>query len=364
MPGISKAAVMVAVNKPLEFIEYPLPTPEKGAMVVKVLCCTICGSDLHTWLGRRHGPTPAILGHEIVGEIVEMGDGVTHDSGDRPLSLGDRVTWTIMDNCGKCYYCREKGLMMKCLHLKKYGHDNCEKPPHLEGGFAEHCYINPGTCVIKIPDNVTNEEAAPANCALATVSAGWDTLDVRPFENVLIQGAGALGVYASALASHRGCHKVIVTDIAEHRLAFVKEFGATDVINTKGMQETEIVQAVQSLTGGFGVDVAMEVAGVPALIPVGLKSLRKGGRMVLHGTSFAGANFTYDASDIIWRWLQIRGVHNYDAKHLQMGVDFLSQAKHKFPFHKLATHRYPLSRINEAMKVAESGVGIRVAVLP
>ncbi len=98
--------------------------------------------------------------------------------------------------------------------------------------------------------------------ALATVSAGWDTLDVRPFENVLIQGAGALGVYASALASHRGCHKVIVTDIAEHRLAFVKEFGATDVINTKGMQEAEIVQAVQSLTGGFGVDVAMEVAGV------------------------------------------------------------------------------------------------------
>jgi putative phosphonate catabolism associated alcohol dehydrogenase len=360
----STAAVMTGVNTPLELIQYPLPKPEKGAMVVKVLCCTICGSDLHTWLGRRHGPTPAILGHEIVGEIVEMGDGVTRDSGDRPLTVGDRVTWTIMDNCGKCYYCREKGLPMKCLHLKKYGHDNCEKPPHLEGGFAEHCYINPGTCVIKIPDNLTNEEAAPANCALATVSAGWDTLDVRPFENVLIQGAGALGIYAAALAGHIGCNKIIVTDIVDRRLAFVREFGATDVINTKGMKDDEIVQAVQSLTNGFGVDVAMEVAGVPALIPIGLKSLRKGGRMVLHGTSFAGAHFTYDASDIIWRWLQIRGVHNYDAKHLQMAVDFLSQTKQKFPFHKLATHRFPLREINEAMRVAESAVGIRVAVLP
>jgi putative phosphonate catabolism associated alcohol dehydrogenase len=364
MTGGSRAAVMTAAGKPLELWEYPLPKAEKGGIVVRILCCTICGSDLHTWLGRRSGPTPAILGHEIVGEVVELGEGVTHDSGDRPIKAGDRVTWTIMDNCGKCYYCREKGLMMKCLHLKKYGHDNCETPPHLEGGFAEHCYISPGTCVIKIPDNLTNEEAAPANCALATVTAGWDAAGLRSFENVLIQGAGALGIYAAALASHSGCNRIIVTDIVDARLEFAREFGATDVINTKGMKEEEIVRAVHSLTGGFGVDAAMEVAGIPALIPVGLRSLRKGGRMVLHGTSFSGANFTYDASDIIWRWLQIRGVHNYDTKHLQWGVDFLSQAKGRFPFHKLVTHRFPLSEINEAMKMAESGAGIRVAVLP
>jgi putative phosphonate catabolism associated alcohol dehydrogenase len=364
MRGISKAAVMVAANEPLEIWEYPLPEVEKGGMLVKILCCTICGSDLHTWLGRRSGPCPAILGHEIVGEVVELGDGVARDSGDRLLGIGDRVTWTIMDNCGKCFYCREKGLMMKCLHLKKYGHDSCEAPPHLQGGFAEYCYISSGTCVIKIPDNLTIEEAAPANCALATVSAGWDTLRLRPFENVLILGAGALGIYAAALAAHYGCNRVIVADGSDHRLGLVKEFGATDVINTTGMSEDRIVSAVRDLTGGYGVDAAMEVAGVPSLISVGLKSLRKGGRMVLHGTSFAGANFTYDASDIIMRWLQIHGVHNYDARHLQMGVDFLSQTKHKFPFFKLVTHRFPLDKINEAMRAAESGMGIRVAVVP
>jgi D-arabinose 1-dehydrogenase-like Zn-dependent alcohol dehydrogenase len=204
MGGTSRAAVMVAAKEPLEIWEYPLPVVEKGAILVKVLCCTICGSDLHTWLGRRQGPCPAILGHEIVGEIVELGEGATRDSVDRLLGIGDRITWTIMDNCGKCFYCREKGLMMKCLHLKKYGHDSCANPPHLQGGFAEYCYISPGTCVIKIPDNLTNEEVAPANCALATVSAGWDILKLRPFENVLILGAGALGIYAAALASHLG----------------------------------------------------------------------------------------------------------------------------------------------------------------
>jgi threonine dehydrogenase-like Zn-dependent dehydrogenase len=130
------------------------------------------------------------------------------------------------------------------------------------------------------------------------------------------------------------------------------------------MSGDEIASAMQDLTGGYGVDAAMEVAGVPSLIPVGLKSLRKGGRIVLHGTTFAGADFTYDASDIIMRWLQIHGVHNYDVRHLQMGVDFLSQTKRKFPFYKLVTHRFPLNKINEAMGVAESGVGIRVAVLP
>jgi D-arabinose 1-dehydrogenase-like Zn-dependent alcohol dehydrogenase len=94
---------------------------------------------------------------------------------------------------------------MKCRYLKKYGHDSCADPPHFNGGFAEYCYITPGTGVIKIPDELSDLEAAPANCALATVVAGWESAGLRPFENVLIQGAGALGLYAAALARHYGC---------------------------------------------------------------------------------------------------------------------------------------------------------------
>jgi threonine dehydrogenase-like Zn-dependent dehydrogenase len=269
-----------------------------------------------------------------------------------------------MDNCGKCYYCREKELMMKCRHLKKYGHDNCDEPPHFVGGFAEYCYITPGTCVIRIPDTLSDEEVAPANCALATVVAGWEAAEVKPFENVLIQGAGALGFYAAALAKHYGCKRIIVTDILDHRLDFIKAFGATDVINASGMSDKDIVLKVQKLTDGFGVDCAMEVAGIPALIPAGLKCLRTGGRYVEIGNSAPGANFTYDACDIVWRRLTLKGIHNYDARHLQAAVDLLAMTREKFPFKDIVTHRVSLENINEGLRLADSGKAIRVAVCP
>jgi L-iditol 2-dehydrogenase len=361
---MARAAVMTKTNGDLEIREYPLPRVEKGAILVRITCCTICGSDILCWSGRKKAPVPMILGHEIVGKIVEMGEGVAFDSGNRKLHVGDRITWTIMDNCGKCYYCREKGLMMKCLNLKKYGHDCCDDYPHFTGGFAEYCYITPGTCVVKIPDELTDEEAAPANCALATVIAGWEAAGLKPFENVLIQGAGALGFYAAALASHYGCRRIIVTDIAEARLEAIKSFGATDTLHTVDMKDEELIRAVQDLTDGFGVDVAMDVAIAPAIIPAGLKCLRMGGRYIEHGNTFPGANVTFDFSEVVFRCLTIRGVHNYDTRHLQWAIDFLAQTKGRFPFRKLVLDRFPLEKINQAMDLARSGKAIRVAVVP
>lgn len=364
MTKTGRAAVMTAAKKVLEIREYPLPKVDPGCILVRITCCTICGSDLHTWTGRRKSPVPIILGHEIVGHIIELGEGVTLDSANRPLRVGDRITWTIMDNCGKCYFCREKGLMMKCIHLKKYGHDSCTDAPHFVGGFAEYCYITPGTCVIRVPDELTDEEVTPANCALATVVAGWDAIDVRPFENVLIQGAGALGVYATALARHYGCRRIIVTDIMEHRLQFVKKFGATETIDTQGLKDEAVIGIVKELTGGFGVDAVMELAGAPALIPLGLKCLRTGGRLVEIGNAYAGAFFTCDASDIIFKCLTIKGIHNYDTIHLQKGIDFLQMTRDRFPFREIVGESVSLDNINRGLKMAESGKTIRLAVKP
>jgi len=364
MANTGRAAVMTEAGKDLEIREYPLPKSEKGAILVRIACCTICGSDLHTWTGRRKSPLPVILGHEIIGRIVELGEGVVHDSGNRPLGVGDRITWTIMDNCGKCYFCREKGLMMKCTHLRKYGHDRCGEPPYFVGGFAEYCYIMPGTCVIKIPNDLSDEEAAPANCALATVVAGWDAIDIRPFENVLIQGAGALGVYAAALASHYGCRRIIVTDVMANRLEFVKKFGATDTIHAQGLKDDEIIGIVRDATGGFGVDAVMDLAGAPALLPLGLKCLRTGGRLVEIGNAFAGAVFNCDASEIIFKWLTIKGVHNYDTIHLQKGIDFLQATRGRFPFADIVGERVSLDEINSGLRIAAAGKTIRVALKP
>ena len=355
---------MTTAKKDLEIRVYPLPKVDKGCILVKITCCTICGSDLHTWTGRRKSPVPIILGHEIVGKIIELGEGVTLDSANSPLRVGDRITWTIMDNCGKCYFCREKGLMMKCTHLKKYGHESCADDPHFVGGFAEYCYITPGTCVLRVPEELTDEEIAPANCALATVVAGWDAIEIRPFENVLIQGAGALGVYAAALARHYGCRRIIVADIMEHRLQFAKKFGSTDTIHAQGLKDEEIIGIVKDLTGGFGVDAVMELAGAPALLPLGLKCLRTGGRLVEIGNAFAGALFNCDASDIIFKCLTIKGIHNYDTIHLQKAIDFLQMTRDRFPFGEIVGEKVSLDEINTGLKIAESGKTIRVAVKP
>lgn len=360
----ARAAVMCAPQKELEIKRYPLPAVAKDCILVKVTCCTICGSDIHTWSGRRSSAVPIILGHEIVGRIAEMGAQVTHDSGDKPISVGDRITWTIMDNCSKCYYCRQKGLMMKCRNLKKYGHDSCENSPYFVGGFAEYCYLTPGTCVIKLPDTVKDEQAAPANCALATVVAGWEAAGIKPLENVMIQGAGALGIYAAALARYYGCRKIIVTDILDHRLDFIRAFGATHTLNTRQMTDADVVEAVHQLTDGFGVDCVLEVAGSADLISTGLQCLRIGGRLIEIGNSFPNAQFTYDACDFVWRRLTLTGIHNYDTRHLQTAIDFMSATRDLFPFENLVTHRYKLEDINDALKMAASGEAIRVAILP
>jgi alcohol dehydrogenase len=361
---MGRAAVRTAAGADLEIREYPVGRPEPGTILVRVTCCTICRSDVLSWTGRRPAPTPIILGHEIVGRIVALGEGISHDARDRRLEVGDRVSWTLMDSCGKCYFCREAGLPMKCRSLRKYGHDCCADPPHFVGGFADYCVLGAGTCVFKLPDDLSDEEACPANCALATVVAGWEAAELRPMENVLIQGAGALGFYAAAFAKHAGCNQVVVTDVQDHRLAAIQAFGATVTINTRGRTDAEIVQAIRDRTQGRGVDAALEVAGVPEAVPLGLKCLRIGGRYVEQGNTYPGAMISCDASDLVFRRLTIRGVHNYDARHLQRGLDFLVQARAVYPFQRLVTHHFPLQGINEALRVAESGEGIRVAVCP
>lgn len=363
LPPFALAAVMNAPESDLELREYPLPNAPLGGALVRVRCCTICRSDLHTWRGTRPGPTPAILGHEIVGNIAELGEGLTHDAADQPLSIGDRVTWTLHSCCGKCAYCTGYSLPMKCRQLHKYGHDTCDQPPHLRGGFAEFCLIDAGTSVLKIPDTISDEVAAPANCATATVVAACDAAEIAPGCNVLIQGAGALGCYAAAYATHAGCRRVIVADVDPSRLEFIQRFGATHCLDVTVMAPGEFSARVHKVTDGFGADCALELTGAPAVVPAGLASLRKGGRYVEVGCSFPDATATIDMSTILWRRLTIRGVHNYDTSCLVRAVRFLDAARGRFPFDQIVGARFPLDQINEAMGAALSSVAMRIAVI-
>ena len=363
LPSTARAAVMVAPECDLELTEYPLLPPVAGGALVRVTCCTICRSDLHTWRGRRPGPLPAILGHEIIGEIAALGPGLTHDAAAQPLSVGDRVTWTLHSSCGTCLYCAQHHLPMKCLDLHKYGHDACDSPPYLQGGFAEYCQIDAGTRLLKLPDNIADTVAAPLNCAAATVVAGWEAAQLQLGENVLIMGAGGLGCYAAAFAKHSGANRIIVTDVHSDRLDFVRQFGATDCINVSNLGDEQVIDAIRNQTDGFGVDCAIELAGVPAVVPAGLAALRKGGRFIESGCSFPNAMVSIDLSVVLWNLLSVKGVHNYDFRHLRRAVDFVSATVDQFPYQQLTSRRFGLQDINQALREAQSNTQGRVAIV-
>ncbi|RLI77508.1 hypothetical protein DRP07_12130 [Archaeoglobales archaeon] len=362
-----RAILFLGSGKPLEEREFPLPKEvEPHALLVKTTMATVCGSDMHTWKGRRPFPTPSILGHKIVGEILEIGESIDRDTAGRSISRGDRITWTIMSNCGVCKFCRMEGLPQKCLSLFKYGHVRSDIPPYFTGGFAEYVYIKPGTCVFKIPEDMEDREAVPLMCAAATVTGGLESAKVELCDNIVIQGAGMLGLYAAAIAKERGAKKVIVIDISDDRLKLAEEFGADITVNASNLSEKDVINEVKNATEGWGADLVMEVTGVPSVIPLGIKMLRIGGRYILHGALYPKDEFTLDGHDVITKCLTLIGLHNYDARHLGLVLDFVYKYRDKYPFRKLVGPEFPLTvdGVTRALKALENREAIRPAVLP
>jgi len=365
MSKTGKAIVFLGAGKPLEEREYPIPEVEPGAILVKTVMSTVCGSDMHSWKGHRPFPTPSILGHEITGKIVKLGKGVDRDTAGKPLAEGDRITWTIMANCGTCFFCRMKKLPQKCLNLFKYGHMSSAEPPYFNGGFAEYVYIRPGTCVFKVPDELLDEEATPLNCAAATVTAGLDRIGIDLGDNAVVQGDGMLGLYATAMLKERGAGKVIVLGHHDERLRLAEELGADYTINTKGYKDEDLVKEVRNLVGGWGSDLVIEVTGRADAVPLGVKILRVGGRYLLLGFVSPGANFTIDGCDIVVNCLTMFGLHNYDAEHLGKALEFVRKTRDKYPFKKLVGPNFELSvsGVTKALEALERRESLRPAIV-
>ncbi|RLE63738.1 MAG: alcohol dehydrogenase [Thermoprotei archaeon] len=362
----SKAAVFEEVGKPLEIRDFDLPDSlEPGSALCRVLYGTICGSDLHTVYGRRKEPTPLVLGHEIVGEIVALGEGLEKDISGRNLEIGDRITWTIMASCGKCYYCRN-GLPQKCVSLKKYGHtsidDEAINSP-LVGGYGEYVYILPGTFVLKVPESLSDEIAAPANCALSTVVNAVDTIGIEKDDVVIIQGCGLLGLNTIALAKEHGAKEIIATDIQKSRLEMAKRFGATRIVDTSDASDNALKEVALEVSEDRGADVIIEVSGAAEVVVQGVEALRIGGRYLIAGLT-KPSPLGLDGNSITRKYMTIKGIHNYGPEHLEKALRFLEENSAKYPFKDLVGAVFPLDKINEAIEAASSGHYIRVGVKP
>ena len=151
MTGTTTAVVFHGAGTALEIREFPLPPLRGQEVLVEVRACTLCGSDLHTLEGRRPVPLPTILGHEVLGVIADFGpDALRRDAAGRLLSIGDRITWGVVANCGDCFYCRHL-LPQKCERQTKYGHEPLHPGRELTGGLAGHCVLAPGTAIFLVP---------------------------------------------------------------------------------------------------------------------------------------------------------------------------------------------------------------------
>ncbi|MBL8891808.1 MAG: zinc-binding dehydrogenase [Planctomycetaceae bacterium] len=362
LPQDGRAAVFRAVGAPLTIENYPLPQPAGTEVLVKISCSTICGSDLHSYTGSRHSPMPCVLGHEMVGHIVATGPEGAQDFRGRELQIGDRITWSMVWSCGRCFYC-QKGLRSKCEKLMKFGHEELAPNRVFVGGMAEYCHLPKGCAIFRVPDNVPDAVASPSNCATATVAATMRYAGSLAGQAVIIHGAGMLGQTACAMAAVGGATEVMVLEPNQLRREQTLKFGATIAIDSTQAPET-VREIVLARTQGRGADVSIELSGYPEAIELGLGLLRFGGRMVMAGATFPSRPVQWPAEQIVRRLLQIVGVYNYNPEDLEAGLEFLSKAQGRFPFEELVGKSFSLDQINAAFAFAREQRPPRVAVLP
>jgi alcohol dehydrogenase len=251
----------------------------------------------------------------------------------------------------------------KCQSLFKYGHERLDEARPLSGGLAEYCLLVPGTTIVALPDRLSDEAACPAGCATATTAAAFRAAGGCRDAAVLVQGAGALGLTACAMARARGAKQVIACDIDDDRLSMARRFGATSTVNVaNGVDELE--QCIREASEGRGVDLAFEMSGAPGAFQVGVELLRTGGDYALVGAVMPSAPEPLLLEHVIRRLLTIRGIHNYAPQDLATAVEFLDKFTEDFPFTDLVADRFPLSAAEAAFKCAMEGQAIRVAVGP
>jgi alcohol dehydrogenase len=364
LPSSGKLAVYGAPNQPFELQTFPLREPRAGEVLVRIRMSTICRSDIHSYLGHRPNPCPGVLGHEIIGDIVALGAGVKSDMRGAPLAAGDRITWSEYFIPGPNYYTEVLDLPQKSHGVDKYGHMAVSTEPHHHGGFGEYCYVLPQSWILKLPAELTDEEATPINCGVATMICVTERAEIGMGDAVVIQGLGLLGLYGAAIAKARGARLVIGLDTVAARRNMSARFGVDHAFDPATTPEKDLIKTIHQLCTPEGADVVIEVCGYPQVIPSGIEYLRTGGRYVMGGVVNPDANVTLDVNRILRKLLTLRGVHNYHPRNLIEALDFVHGNRKRFPFHELVDGKYRLDQVGLAMQDAAERRVLRAAIVP
>ena len=297
------------------------PTMGHNDLLIKIRKTAICGTDMHIYnwddWAQATIPVPMVVGHEYVGEVVDMGQEV------RGFAVGDRVSGEGHITCGHCRNCRA-GRVHLCRNTTGVGVNR-------EGSFAEYLVI-PAFNAFKIPDNISDDLASifdPFGNAVHT-ALSFDLVG----EDVLITGAGPIGIMAAAVAKHVGARHVVITDINPYRLELAKKMGATRAVNV-AEQKLEDVMAELGMTEGF--DVGLEMSGVPVAFNSMLNNMNHGGKIAMLG--IPPSDMAVDWNQVIFKGLIIKGIYGREmfetwykmASLIQSGLDISPIITHHFP---------------------------------
>jgi L-iditol 2-dehydrogenase len=297
-------------------------------------------------------PKELTFGHEMCGRVERLGRGVATDSLGAPIREGDRVTFCYFFPCGRCPVCLQDDL--GSCPRKARANRVAGTPPYFNNAYGEYYYLRPDHWVFRVPDEVSDTVATPANCALSQVLYGLQKAGLRFGQSLVVQGAGGLGINAVAVARDMGADTIIAVDRRADRLELARAFGADHALSVDDLPGADSrIEAVRELTGGFGADIVADFVGYPDVIPEGLRMLRSGGCYLEVGSIAPGNVFSYDATALVRGNVRLVGTSNYSPWALGQALAFLRRNIRRFPFDRVVSHTYPLERITEAFQQAD-----------
>ncbi|OPX16359.1 Zn-dependent alcohol dehydrogenase [Gordonia sp. i37] len=365
-----EAAVFRAPNAPLAIESVSIPsTPPPGEVLVRMKASGLCHSDLHVIVGEWDGvPTPMILGHEGAGVVDAIGDGVT------ALGVGDHVVLSWTPSCGRCRYCIS-GRPVLCDVAAEHSANHVSfdggtritsskgEPVYSFAGlgtFGEYAML-PQSAAIAVDPAAPFEQSALVGCAVTTgIGAAVNTAEVRPTDTVLVIGCGGVGLNAVQGARLVGARRIIAADISDRKLDQAKAFGAHDVINTA---TEDLAEQITRITGGRGVEVAVEAIGLPQTIEAAYGVLARGGRAVVAGQVADGVTVSIDPFVMSDQELSLVG-SNYGSS--RPDIDFPNLVDHylhrRIDLDSLVTRVIGLDEINDGFEEMKRGNGIRTVI--
>jgi threonine dehydrogenase-like Zn-dependent dehydrogenase len=304
---------------------------------------------VHLHHGQLAGvPYPIIPGHVSVGRVLDAA-GVDTDALGNPLAAGDLVTfYDVHGVCGTCWHCTVAQQPNRCPSRRVYG-ITFSANDGLLGGWSERIYLKPGVQTLKVPGTLKADDVIGGGCGLFTGFAAVDRASPKMGDVVVVQGAGPVGLAASAFAAIRGASTVIVIGAPTARLALAKGFGAERVLPLNSTSEAERAAVVRDLTQGRGADVVIEASGNPAAVPEGLALVRDGGTYVIAGHYTDAGDVAVNPHVINRKHLEIRGQWGTLFRHVVGALQLLDRHREKLPFARVIGGRYSLEQAGKAL---------------